>query len=94
MRAPGGRGSITSMADFFAQNRTAPVASIHRAGVRLASNATDAIADIARQFNALHPVAAGDVLEIVSASSFTPVVAGTTVTFAPTTPLALPAVGS
>jgi hypothetical protein len=82
------------MADFFCRNRTQNVPSVHPAGIRLATNATDAIADIARQYNALHPVAAGDVLEIVSAASFTPVVAGTTVTFSPTTSAPLPAVGT
>jgi hypothetical protein len=82
------------MADFFVQNRSVPVPSTHRAGVRFSTNATDAVADVARQFNALHPVAAGDVLEVVSAAAFSPVVASTTVVFAPAAPAALPAVGT
>lgn len=82
------------MADFFVQNRTNPTPSTHRAGIRFSTNATDAVADVARQFNILHPVAAGDVLEVVSAAAFTPVVATTTVVFAPAVPAMLPAVGT
>lgn len=86
---------VPYMADFFVFNRTSPVASAHRAGVRFSSTATDAVTHVLQQYAAAHPVSPGDVLEIVDAGAFTSRAAAATITFAASAPgTVLPAVGS
>ena len=82
------------MADYFVQNRSNPVASAHRAGVRYSTIATDANADVIRQYAAAHPVAAGDVMEVVSAGAFVSFAATATITYSPAPAAPLPPVGS
>jgi hypothetical protein len=84
------------MADLFVFNRTSPVASTHRAGIRISTNAIDAVGDAVAQYKAAHPVAAGDVLEVVDAGAFQARTAAATITFStPAGPgTVLPAVGS
>lgn len=82
------------MAAFFVFNRSNPAASAHRAGIRYDSTATDFASDVVRQYAAAHPVATGDVLEVVSANAFAPYQANATIVFNPAPSAPLPAVGS
>jgi len=82
------------MAAFFVHNRSNPQPSVHRAGIRFDSTATDAAGDAVKQYAAAHPVSAGDVLEVVSANAFAPLTAAATVVFSPAPSAPLPAIGS
>jgi hypothetical protein len=83
------------MADYFVFNRTNPQPSAHRAGVRISTGAVDEVSDVVAKYAAAHPVAAGDVLEVVSAGSFQARTAAATISFTPASPATvLPPVGS
>jgi hypothetical protein len=82
------------MADYFVLNRTNPVPSTHRAGIRLSTSAVDEVGSIVAQYQALHPCAAGDVLELVPCNAFVARVASATISFTPIAVPALPPVGS
>lgn len=57
------------MAKFFVFNRTNPAASAHRAGTVIETAATDVVTAVSNAYNELHPLADGDQLEIIPATS-------------------------
>lgn len=83
------------MADYFVFNRSNPSVSAHRAGFRISTSAVDEVADVISKYAAAHPVAAGDVIEAVSAGAFSARTAAATIAFSPASPATvLPPVGS
>ena len=82
------------MADYFVFNRTNPNPSTHRAGVRISTSAVDEVGDVVVKYVALHPVAAGDVIEVVSAGAFSARVAAATIVFSAAATAPLPPVGT
>lgn len=82
------------MADFLVYNRTNPIPSAHRAGTHLASTAPDPVADVCAKYAALHPVAAGDVLEVVDAATFNVRAASATIVYSVAPAAPLPAINA
>lgn len=79
------------MPAFFVQNQSAPVPSVHRAGLRYDG---DNVASAIASFVAAHPPSPGDALEAVAASAFSFFTVAQVLSFPPAAAPPLPAVGS